>query len=83
MLFFYFKLNRCGTCRGHYTENDKEPWIACDQCDQWYHGRCQGLTQKDQCSEEQRIHLLNLLGSINIQLHYYFCMYILNKFTFF
>ena len=44
MLFFYFKLNRCGTCRGDYTENDKEPWIACDQCDQWYHGRCQGLT---------------------------------------
>ncbi|KND04184.1 uncharacterized protein SPPG_01618 [Spizellomyces punctatus DAOM BR117] len=35
----------CTWCKA--PPSDKiEFWIACDECDKWYHGRCVGLTQK-------------------------------------
>ncbi|TPX66245.1 hypothetical protein SpCBS45565_g04601 [Spizellomyces sp. 'palustris'] len=35
----------CTWCKA--PPSDKiEFWIACDECDRWYHGQCVGLTQK-------------------------------------
>ena len=55
---------RCGICRlATSTSYDVSQWIACDECDQWYHFECQGITEEpsgqeswfcQKCVERQR-----------------------------
>lgn len=37
----------CGVCQRNYGEDEAidHLWIACDQCNSWYHGTCVGATQ--------------------------------------
>lgn len=35
---------RCGICHIESTDEDNISWIACDECDKWYHFKCAGVT---------------------------------------
>ena len=37
----------CGICQKAFGEvsDEDDLWIACDECNQWYHGTCAGATQ--------------------------------------
>ena len=37
----------CAMCEKAYGEAPEkdELWIACDECNRWYHGNCAGATQ--------------------------------------
>ena len=34
----------CGACGENYVSESDEFWIACDVCEQWFHGKCVKIT---------------------------------------
>ena len=40
------EMNKCNTCQARYVPNEEEEWIGCDGCFEWYHFRCQDLTEE-------------------------------------
>ncbi|XP_057854860.2 PHD finger protein ALFIN-LIKE 4 isoform X2 [Cryptomeria japonica] len=34
----------CGSCGGIYTAESSDFWIACDVCENWFHGKCVKIT---------------------------------------
>lgn len=40
---------RCGVCDGVFGDTDEvELWIACDQCNRWYHGDCVNINRDNE-----------------------------------
>lgn len=41
----------CGVCEGLYGASEDEYWIACDGCDNWFHGDCVHVTKETEPDE--------------------------------